>query len=198
MIAIMFDGLAIKGRLARFRADEAIFRRGDPAVAVYHVLAGRIAMVRTLEHGEVAIIARVGPGASFAEAATFSDVYHCDAVALSDCELRVYPSALLRDLLARDHAAAISVASYLADQVRGLRTRVELLRIKRADDRVLAWLRLQARGAPPRVERTGPWSDVAVELGLTPEAFYRAVGSLARGGRIRRTGRALELVAPRP
>jgi hypothetical protein len=79
--------------------------------------------------------------------------------------------------------------------VRSLRARVELLRIKRAPERVLAWLRQRAHGATPSIEQTDAWAHVATEIGLSPEALYRALRVLERAGRIERQGRdRVELV----
>jgi CRP-like cAMP-binding protein len=192
MIAIMFDDLPLVPRCVRFEAGEAIFRRGQPARAIYRVVSGEVAMVRVSEDGGETTIARAGPGEGFAEAALFAEVYHCDAVARSPCALDLYPTAAIRDWLARDPAAGAGLARFFARQVRELRTRIELLRIKRAPDRVLAWLLLQET---PTVSRRGAWASVAGEIGLSPEAFYRALRILERRGRISRRGRDIELIS---
>jgi len=193
MITIMFDEFPVPVRAAVFSQGDTIFRRGDAASAVYQVKAGHVAMVRFLEDGAEVAIARAGPGETFAEAAMFAEVYHCDAVARTPCELSVYSTSQIRDWMRGDAAAGPALAAFFARQVRELRTRVELLRIKRAPDRVLAWLQLKARGAPGRVERSGAWVSAAAEIGLTPEAFYRALASLQRSGQIKRTRGAIEL-----
>jgi CRP-like cAMP-binding protein len=83
---------------------------------------------------------------------------------------------------------ARNLAAFFAGQVRELRTRVEILRIKRAPDRLLAWLRAAAKGEPPTVEQSSPWASVANEIGLTPEVVYRSLRKLEQTGQIERSG----------
>jgi CRP-like cAMP-binding protein len=61
------------------RAGATLFRQGDPAVAVYVIERGRIALVRHTSEGRRVTLFTAGAGESFAEAALFSEVYHCDA-----------------------------------------------------------------------------------------------------------------------
>jgi CRP-like cAMP-binding protein len=196
MIAIMMDGFfdGADARIAVFPAGAAIFRRGAPADAVFRVRAGRVCLVRALEDGGEATMARAGPGETFAEAALFADVYHCDAIARTQCEIAIAPAGPIRARLRSDPGAAAELAAFLARQVRSLRARIELLRIKRAPERVLAWLSLNASGDPPAIARREAWAHVAGEIGLTPEALYRALRGLERAGRIRRGGRGEDVV----
>jgi CRP-like cAMP-binding protein len=81
----------------------------------------------------------------------------------------------------------------MAGQVRDLRSRLEIRNIRAADQRLLAWLRLNARGTPPSVQLNRTWTQVAEEIGLTREAAYRALSAMRRAGRIRVEGRVVRL-----
>ena len=191
-------GLVASDRLVtrRVAAGEAVFRQGDATVAVYRVEQGRVRLVRHLEDGSsVALhVARAGDG--FAEAALFSEIYHCDAVAEVDAVLTQAPKADLLAALEADSRASLAFARMLATQVRDLRARLELRNIRAAPERILAWLKLQASGTPPMVRLDRPWTEIAAEIGLTHEAIYRALAALERDGRIERAAGLVLLNLP--
>lgn len=180
----------------RVAAGEAVFRQGDPAVAVYRVEQGRVRLVRHLEDGSsVALhVARAGDG--FAEAALFADAYHCDAVAEADAVLTLLPKADLLMALEADPRASLAFARMLAAQVRDLRARLELRNIRSASERILAWLKLQATGTPSTVRLDRPWTQIAAEIGLTHEAIYRALAALEKAGVVERGAGAIRLRTP--
>jgi CRP-like cAMP-binding protein len=101
----------------------------------------------------------------------------------------------VRERLSADPGLALEFAAFLSRQVRSLRARIELLRIKRAPDRVIAWLR-QSAGDGLVVCQSHAWSHAATEIGLTPEALYRALRTLERSGAIRREGKDRILLLP--
>src|SRR5262249_54289002 len=98
--------------------------------------------------------------------------------------------------LAADPAECLAVTLTLAAQVRDLRARLELRNIRSAGERVLAWLRLHARGDPPRVPLHRPWTLIADELGLTREALYRTLATLDRTHQINRQPDTVYLPPP--
>ena len=198
MISIMLDQLFadIPGTVvAEFPVGAAVFRQGDEAKAIFQVRVGVVSMVRHLADGGMVTVATAGANETFAEASLFSSHYHCDAIARLPCTILAIPSEGVRARLNADPAQAVAFAEFLANQVRDLRARLEIVRVKRASDRVIAWLRWRARGAPPIVEAGDAWSRVASELGLTPEAFYRTLAALEKAHLIERKGRQVVLVA---
>src|SRR5258708_33527620 len=80
------------------RAGAILFRQGDPAVAVYVIEHGRIALVRHTSEGRRVTLFTAGPGESFAEAALFSKAYHCDAVAEVASRVTIVPKVELHTL----------------------------------------------------------------------------------------------------
>lgn len=171
-------------RHRRLKAGEALFRQGDPAIAVYRVDAGRVRLVRYLEDGSSVALHVARAGETFAEAALWAEAYHCDGVAETPSEVTAIPKADLLDVLEGDARASLALARGLAAHVRDLRARLELRNIRSAPERVVAWLRLQASGDPPAVRLDRPWMEIAAEIGLTHEAIYRALATLERAGRI--------------
>lgn len=181
-------GLVQPGRLRRrhLSIGETLFRQGDASAAVYRVDNGRMRLVRHFEDGSSVTLHVARAGETFAEAALWSDAYHCDGVADTPSDVTAIPSADLLAALERDACASLVLARGLAAQVRDLRTRLELRNIRPAQDRILAWLGLQAAGDPPALRLDRPWTEIAAEIGLTHEAVYRALASLERAGRIHR------------
>lgn len=182
------DWLARHAATARHRhlaAGESLFRQGDRATAIFRVESGRLRLVRHLPDGSPVTLHVARHGESFAEAALFSDSYHCDAVAEVESVVAVLAK---RDLLAglrQDPEAALAFAAQMSRQVRDLRLRLELRNIRSAAARLEMWLHLQAdeRG---RVVPAQSWTEIAAELGLTREAVYRALARLQRDRRLRR------------
>ncbi|HEY0834212.1 MAG TPA: Crp/Fnr family transcriptional regulator [Azospirillum sp.] len=177
-------------RHRRLETGEVLFRQGNATVAVYRVDAGRVRLVRHLDDGSSVALHVARDGETFAEAALWSDAYHCDAVAEALSEVTVIPKADLLAALESEPQASLALARGLAAHVRDLRSRLELRNIRSAPERILAWLRLQASGDPPTVQLDRPWTEIAAEIGLTHEAIYRALATLERAGRIsRKNGR---------
>jgi len=175
------------------QAGQVLFREGQRASAIYLILAGEVRLVRYLEDGTSATLHTGRSGDTFAEAALFTDIYHCDAIA--DCASDVL-AVNKQDMLA-GIAASPEIGLYfsrvLAIQVRKLRASLMLRDIRSAAARVLAWLRLQAQGNPPEVIIERAWIDIATELGLSHEVVYRTLATLQKQGVIRRHGNRIVL-----
>jgi CRP-like cAMP-binding protein len=177
-------------------AGEYLFRRGDKATGVFFLAAGRLRMQRATPDGGAVSVHAARPGELFAEASLFADRYHCDAVAETACEVWHYPKGALTTHLQGDPAALWQFAAELARSLHRLRQRYELKQTRAAPERVLQYLRL-ACDADCVFRPKGAWKEVAAELGLTHEAFYRALATLEKQGRIVRGEGELQLVARR-
>ena len=60
---------------------ELLFQQGDLASAIFEVASGRVRLVRRTIDDHLVAMYTARPGDLLAEAALFSNVYHCDAVA---------------------------------------------------------------------------------------------------------------------
>lgn len=181
-----YDLPAASARAAKTRKlakGATLFRQGDPAVAVYAVERGRIRLIRHLANGKAVAIHVASAKDSFAEAALFSDVYHCDAVASEPTIVWVLPKAAVLGLLRAENAAALAFAAGLARQIQKLRARIETQALRSARERILHHLALHDE----KGERT--LKELAAELDLTHESLYRTLAALEREGAIQRKGR---------
>ncbi|MBI3451496.1 MAG: Crp/Fnr family transcriptional regulator [Rhodospirillales bacterium] len=188
---------AIAGRIRRreLAAGEALFRQGDAAEAVFVVERGRMALVRHAADGRPIILHVAEAGDSFAEAALFAEAYHCDGMAETPSRVAVLPKTALAAALAGDANLAAGLLARLARHVQALRTRLELRNIRGARERTWRTLLLAAGGGAGTVTFAQPLKTVAAEIGLTHEAFYRALAELEAEGLIRRARRRISILA---
>lgn len=178
-------------------ADSYLFHQGDTANAVFAVASGIVRLERHTVDGQTIVIHRARAGESLAEAALYADSYHCDAIAEGPARIIVYPKPAMLALLRADPVIAESVTTALAHHVQGLRARLELRNLRPANKRVHAYLELLADDAGHVVlDRT--LKELASEIGLTHEALYRALATLAHTGNIVRDGQRISLRPPAP
>lgn len=170
----------------------ALFRQDDTAFGVFRLVAGRIRLVRVTPDGVRTTMHVARPGELFAEAALFSERYHCDAVAETDSVVQVYPKADLARYLKNDPRSLWAFTAELARRMQSLRARLELRQIRSAPQRVLQFLRLRCdKDGVLRVD--GSLKHLAEEIGLTHEALYRALAALRQDGAIDRRPGELRL-----
>ena len=173
--------LSVERRLER---GEVLFRKYDAAIGLYAVEEGNIRLSRTDVDGHEVILHSAGPGDLVAEASLFSQQYHCDAVAVTEARVRLYPKKALLAEFRRDGAAADAFMAMLAREVMALRTRVEQRNLRSASARVVHHLALNAGADGRTVTLPGTVKDLAAEFGLTHEALYRTLKKLESEGQI--------------
>lgn len=168
-------------KMIAVKKNESIFLQGAATEGLYFVERGSVELRRHTESGAQVVIHRAVSGETFAEASLFSNVYHCDAVALDETVVvRIARKAVLSQF-ANDAEFALELAGRFASQVQIYRRRIELLAIRSAEDRVLTAL----------TDRpvNGSIISFASEIGLTHEATYIALAILAHKGKVRKIGR---------
>jgi CRP-like cAMP-binding protein len=171
-----------------FEPGQLVFRQGQSVRWLYRITDGHIRLSRVLMRGSEVVLARVTTGEILAEASVFAVHYHCDAFAESRSLLQRYPIRQIHALLSGHPGAAVAYSAHLAAQIMDLRTMIEIRAIRRADDRLLSWLRFRSHGNPPSIDGQGIWPSVAKQIGLTGESLYRALARLQRAGKIERPG----------
>src|SRR5260370_11032099 len=178
------DELTLERRsLAR---NEALFSQGEKVTAIYFVEAGRLRLERQTFDGRSLVVGTTSSGVFFVEAALFADVFHCDAFATEPSQVCIYPKAAVLNALRADPANAMSFLSLVAHQVIELRHRIEIMKVRSAKERVMLYLDLNAGPDGRTVDLRSQLQDIAGELGLTREVFYRALASLEQAVAIER------------
>jgi CRP-like cAMP-binding protein len=168
--------------------NERLFRQGDKVRAIYFIEEGRLRLERRTFDGRLLFLGTTPAGEFFVEAALFADAFHCDAVATEPSRVRVYPKAMVLNVLRADPAGAMSFLADVAHQVIELRQRLELMKVRSAKERLMLYLDANAASDGRTVELRGQLQDIASDLGLTREALYRTLARLERAGAIERAG----------
>lgn len=181
--------------------EQALFRQGELASAIFMVETERVKLVRYLNSGTEVCLHVARAGESFAESALFSETYHCDAIAEIPSCIAVYPKQVVLQLLESRPEFALNFTARLTKQIQSLRTQLELRDIHSARDRTLQYLILlteprQPTPKQPTIMFDRPLKDVASDIGLTHEAFYRALAQLEQEGYIKRNRRQITLLNP--
>jgi CRP-like cAMP-binding protein len=176
----------------RLQAGQTLFRLGNRTAGFYEIVRGKVRLARA--SGREAILHMAAAGDTIAEASLFSPTYHCDAIAMSDALVRLYPKAAVLAAFRRDPKAAQTFMAMLARQVMSLRTRLEQRNISSARERVRHYLALHAGSDGRTIALPGTVKDLAGELGLTHEALYRTLAVMATEGEIERRKGKITLV----
>jgi len=185
-----------RSRVSELAAGERLFRQGDKAHAIFGIESGRLRLERHTVDSRRVVLHTAGAGELLAEAALFSAVYHCDAVADTPSRVRTYPK---RDLLAAfraDPGIAEAFMALLARRLQALRARLAERDIRSARARLLHHVALCAGADGRTMALEGTLVDLAAEIGLTPEALYRTLAALEREGAVGRTRGAIALRKP--
>ncbi len=169
----------LSGHECAFAAGEAVFHLGDAVQLVHAVRRGVVHLVRVHEDGTSLILQRAGPGSILAEASVYSTVYYCDARAETAAITWAVARDALRSRLVQNPDYAEAWGQRLAHDVQRARLQAEILSLKTVEDRLSSWIAWN--GSLPG---KGQWSNVAQEIGVSPEALYREIArrrKLSRG-----------------
>ena len=172
------------GRERNLASGKTLFRRGDRSVGIYEIVEGRVRLSRLDPEGRDIVLHTAGPGDLVAEASLFSEVYNCDAAAMTDVRLRFYAKSGLLAEFRRDPEVADAFMATLARELMSLRTQLERRNIRSAPARVENYLALNVEGDGCTVKLHGTIKDLAAELRLTHEALYRTLRKLETEGKI--------------
>jgi CRP-like cAMP-binding protein len=177
----------------RLDRGEPLFRQGEPATAVFLITRGRLRMIRHLSSGDRITIHTGRRGELFAEGSLF--LMSISATQLPQSP-RGYALAAKPRMLAAIGDSPSTMLALLEQVTRSLdhaRAMRELRNVRSADDRVLQHLHLSA-SKDGAVVFDRPLLEVAEDIGLTHEAYYRALATLAEAGAIERMGRTIRLI----
>ena len=172
---------------------EFLFRQGDRAEHVFALIEGRVRLTRYLSNGKTVCMHVARAGQTFAEGAVISDVYHCNAVADAKSRVRMYKKRHILDAISRDSSFALEYIAALSREVQRLRTQLELHNIQSARERILQFFLLESRAGSSEVHIDGSFKELASDLGLAHETFYRELARLQDDHIISRQDKVIRL-----
>lgn len=188
MVSDLFVSLPAAGKhVLDLKSGEILFRQGDPTRGLFLVERGAVQLVRNGPDGEKIILHRSSAGDCFAEASISAEHYHCDAVAVCATQVIQIDKSTITAAFA-DAEFSRSFSCHLARQLQRHRQILEIVAIRKAEDRVYAGLLAGLL--------EGTVIDFAATLHLSHEATYRALRTLTQKGCIARPERGrYELMA---
>jgi CRP/FNR family transcriptional regulator, dissimilatory nitrate respiration regulator len=174
--------------------EQTLFYQGDSAAAIFIVRTGRLKIVRLSADRPPVTLQIVRPNESLGEAALVLDHYPYTAVAEIASTVAVYPKPSLLSALQQHSDLAEDLIERLLQQNLNLMVQLELRDIRSAHSRVLHYLRhLAASDNCQQVNLDRPLKEIAIDLGLTPSTFSRALARLAQEGVIVREQNSIRL-----
>jgi len=183
----------VTGRKRGIRKQESLFHQGDAVENIYVVRRGRIKLIRSTIDGNPVVLQLAMAGDIIAEASLFSDTYHCAAVVDSpSAELSCFDRYGLLAALKESPAAAMDIMELFAHRIRKLRALLEIRNIRSAKQRMHAYFQLESNGKN-EVPLKMSFKDMAYQLGLAHETFYRALKHLEEEGKLVKKEHAIQL-----
>jgi len=167
--------------VVQLQKGQHVFCRSEPVHSIFVLISGQVQMQKITKEGQMVVIHQVQEQESFAEAALFSDQYHCDCVCLSNVSIMKISKPAVLKAMSTDSSFANALVQMLSYQVQHYRQRLKISSIYSAKDRVLAALSSNT----PYLKIT----DLAASIGLSHEACYRALSSLVKDGKLKKLGR---------
>lgn len=172
----------IRASRRNLAAGEALFHEGGLVQALCLIESGTLRLSRGGAPVHIA-----GAGTLVGEAGLFAETHECGAVAAEPTQVALYPKTAVLLHLKVHPELALAFAACLTRTLDATRARLELVRIRSARERVLAWLRSHSIDGAVTLDR--PLTQVARDIGLTHEALYRTLAKLEKEGAIRREGK---------
>lgn len=172
------DALLEIGGERELTKGTVVFHEGDPADAMFGLLAGRIKLVRYAASGREMLLHLVRPGQTFAEAALFGDAtYPATAEALEPSRLWVLPRTRLVDLVRTSPDLALALVASVSMWTRRLAESLELLTQRRVEERLAVYLlsRTDSDDLPTggEIALSEPRNLIAAQIGTAPEVLSR-------------------------
>ena len=102
------------GTVATYQARQVIFAQGDPADAVFYLMAGRVKRTVVSEEGKEAVVALLGPGEFFGEGCLSGKTHRVSsAIAMEECTIARLEKSVLVSVLHEQVTFAEMFIAYL-------------------------------------------------------------------------------------
>jgi len=167
--------------IVQYQKGQYLFHQFDTVHSVYVLISGRVQMQKTLEDGHTVVIHEALVQESFAEAALFSECYHCDCVSLSRSTVMKISKTAVLQAISDNPKFGESLIKMLSHQVQHYRQRLKIASINSAHQKVLTALSCELHYTKI--------TELADSIGLSHEACYRALSSLVKEGKLNKLGR---------
>jgi len=172
---------------------DTLYRQGEPVKAMFALVYGRLQLCTSTSDGKQVPLYTVRPLECVAEAALFAQSHCSNAVAQIKSCVRGFPVEAVRDALRKRPDFAAEFMALQANRYNGLRISLELRSLRSARQRILQYIQISAPPGSNTVTLDRTLKNVADDLGLTHETFYRTLAQLIEDGMVRRTKTSIGL-----
>ena len=173
-------------RIARpitVKPGEAVFGEGDAYRGFFVVESGCFKVFRINEAGKEAVLSFFLSGQAFALLPLLKNLaaYPAACMALQHGRLSLYEERAVRTIIEDEPALLENLRAHFVEVAEFFRDKAAMLMLESAEQRVCSFLRsIGADNAPTLLEV--PKGQLALFLGITPEAFSRALAALKKRG----------------
>ena len=177
-----------------FAKGELVVAAGEPVAHLVVVAHGRLKQVHVSASGREQVVRVLGPGDFLGEMALFAPAVHeQDLVAAEESDCCLVPREAVQSIIRRHPDVSLRLVEALAQRLSEAEHLIVDLGLKDVGQRLAAeLLRAAAAGTRGpegiRVKMPGPWSELALRLGTTPESLSRRLKALAEQGLISQAG----------
>ena len=172
---------------------DTLCRRGDPVRSLFALEYGRLQSWVATTDGKQVPLYTVRSGECVLEEALFQD-YHCsDVVAEIRSRVRSFPITAVKATLRQRPDLAAEFMALQGNRFSALSLSLELRSLRSARSRIMQFIRTSAPAGSNRVRLDRTLKDIADDLGLTHEVFYRTLAQLIKEGLVRRTKHSIAL-----
>lgn len=192
--------LARLGRRKRYQRGETVFAAGDESIACATLVSGVLKLSRFDAHGTERTVALLHPAGFLAR--LFAAEIDSSATAITDCELCLFPRALIEREMGHHPGFMQRVLRATSEQLASAHDLIDLIGRRDARARLAGLLLIFAQGSCEGAPADGLLLDlpltrgeIATLLGLTIETVSRQLTALEADGIIAREGaRGIRLV----
>ena len=195
-------GVAVAGTPRRLPHGEVVFRQGDLVASLFLLTCGAVRLSSVTPAGREIVVALLGPGDVFGEAALLSAPSSVEARAVGDSEVVGIPVCLLREIIHRHTATAEQLLRMVAARLHRTSRALEEALVGDVALRVSSQLRhlAESHGVPEpdgvRIRVPLTQEEIARMVGASREAVNRTLGALTARGLVRTNGQTVVIPDP--
>jgi CRP/FNR family transcriptional regulator, dissimilatory nitrate respiration regulator len=172
---------------------DTLCRRGDPVRSLFALEYGRLQSWIATTDGKQILLYTVRSGECVLEEALFQN-HHCsDVVAETRSRVRSFPIAAVKATLRQRPDLAAEFMALQGSRFSALSHSLELRSLRSARSRIMQFIRASAPAGSNGVRLDRTLKNIADDLGLTHEVFYRTLAQLIKEGLVRRTKYSIAL-----
>lgn len=194
----ILDALAAKAQLRRVAQADYVVRCGEAGHELFAVVFGQVQLVFGEPGNEPGVLALIGPGNTFGEAAMWLEIeYPVSVRATQDTLLIAVPRDVLEPLVLRHPELSMRLLTCISRRFHNLVTNLGSHKQKSGEQRLAAYLlglpNLNGDALQPRVKLPASKGTIASLVSIQPETLSRILRRFSENGWIEMRGRELTI-----